>query len=237
MPEYITSTQNARIKAAAKLRHKKHRRQQKRMLIEGSHLIEEAQKASLLEQVFALESRHPEATLVDEKVMKKLSGASTPPKVVGVAKFPKERPPHEKALLLEHIQDPGNVGTLLRSALAFDFRTVVLDECADPYSPKVLRSTQGAVFSLNILEMSLPSFADRFHHRLLAAHSKEGGSVACEPPMALVLGNEGSGLSKRALDLSDDYVHIPIENIDSLNVAIAGSILMHRFYRPASHDV
>lgn len=228
----IVSLNNETVKNHAKLRQKKHRHQQERFLIEGEHLVEEAQKRKLLVAVYTLEEddRFPEATLVNEAVMKKLTDAKSPPKLVGVCRFQTSESFGRRVLFLEHVQDPGNIGTLLRSALAFSFDTVVLDRCADLYSPKVLRATQGALFDLNVHFLSLEAFQARCPSHTLIASSPSGTSPKTKPtpPYALMLGNEGSGLSKQALKAAQSTLHVPTSGVESLNVAVAGSILMHR---------
>ncbi len=227
----IVSLNNETVKNHAKLRQKKHRQKQRRFFVEGEHLVEEARKMKLLDTVYVLEEdeRYPEALLVNEAVMKKLTDTKSPPKIAAVCRFRPSKPIGDKVLFLEHIQDPGNIGTLLRSALAFSFHTVVLDRCADPYSPKVLRATQGAIFRLNVVPLSLEEFKEnaKDHTLIATAPSKKGRPIRPAPPYALMLGNEGSGLSRDALRASDVTFHIETETIESLNVAVAGSILMH----------
>ncbi len=232
----IDSLQNERIKAARKLRQKKHRQAEERMLLEGANLVTAAAKKGLLEEAFVLvgnEASHKEASPVSERVMKSLSDLPSPPDIVGIARFPDFRAPGARVLFLEHIQDPGNVGTLLRSALAFGFGSVVGDRSADFFSPKVLRATQGAIFDLDLQEMRLADFCATYpDHKVVAASSEGGATHPHKPslPFVLVLGNEGGGLSQTALECAHCKAHIPTETIESLNVAVAGSILMHHLH-------
>jgi len=228
----ITSRQNPTVKDARRLNRKKYRDQTGMMLIEGPHLVEEATRKGLVQTVFILkrDPAHPGAIVVSEDVMRHLCDAKSAPPVAAVVNDPPKRPPGKKVLILENIQDPGNVGTLIRTALAFGFETVIEDECADYRSAKVLRSTQGAIFHLNILSMDVETFKENHpSHTLIGAHVRDGSSPPKHPrgPFALILGNEGQGLKERTLRLLDDTVHIPLITIDSLNVGVAGAIIMH----------
>ncbi len=230
----ITSTQNATIKDVKKLLMKKYRQKEGRMLIEGKNLLDAAKAHNLLESSFHLEPHpdYPKGTVLSDHVMRHLTKTKTPPRDAGVAKIPASQTAGKRVLILENVQDPGNVGTLLRSALAFGFDTVVFDESADPYAQKVMRSTQGAIFSLNILFDTVPGFKSAYPgHTLVGAHLDRDAKTYELPadPLALVLGNEGHGLKDSTIRSLDRTVYVQIQNIDSLNVAIAGSIIMHAF--------
>lgn len=224
----IASTQNDTVKRFAKLHQKKYRDKEGLFIIEGPHLVEEAKEHGLLHTVFSLDER-TDAVQVSEAVMKKLTRTDHVPPIAAIAKKPGKKPLSKRVLMLEHLQDPGNVGTLLRTALAFGFTTVVLDRCADIYSPKVLRSTQGALFQLDIRTADAKGFHEAHpEYTLIAADIKgEASPGDITPPFALILGNEGQGLKDSTLALSNRLVRIPIDHIDSLNVAVAGGILMH----------
>lgn len=228
----IESKQNPRIKAARKLTQKKYRVKENKMLIEGAHLLEEAAHTGVLEASFHLGDNpdFPRGARVSEAVMKHLSASAHPPRDIGVASIPSAKAAGKRVLILENIQDPGNVGTLIRSALAFGFDTVITDESADCYSPKVLRSTQGAVFHISVHAMDVETFKKSYPaHTLVGAHLHPSPVRPSKPlePFALVLGNEGSGLSESTVAMLDVSIAIPITTIDSLNVAVAGGIIMH----------
>ncbi len=227
----ITSTQNKGIKNYKKLQQKKYRQKEKLMIVEGEHLLFEAQKHGELKETFHLEenTNFKNGTLLSPHVMKYLTDAKNPPKDIGIVEIPSASKMDDKVLILNNIQDPGNVGTLLRSALAFGFKSVVLDRSADPYSAKVLRSTQGAIFSLNLHFMDVITFKKTHAHSLYGAHLSKGKQAKTFPslPFALILGNEGSGIEENVIELLDYTITIPMENIESLNVGVAGSIIMH----------
>ncbi len=228
----ITSTQNTLIKESRKLLMKKVRQKENKMLIEGKNLLDEAHHNGVLLKTFHMKPSedYPEGELISDNVMKHLTDTKNPPNDVGIAKIPLGQTIGERVLFLEHVQDPGNVGTLIRSALAFGFDTIVFDESADPFSQKVLRSTQGAIFHLNIHFMDIETFKQKSpNHLLIGTHLSDDKPLQSTPkaPYALLVGNEGRGLSKKAVNLLDKNVYLSIRTIDSLNVAIAGSIIMH----------
>ncbi len=214
----------------AKLHQKKYRDETKQFIVEGEHLVIEAQKAHVVIDIYALEAmpRFSNAELVSEAVMKKMTNTKQAPKVIAICKQQFNQFLSDKVLILEHLQDPGNVGTLLRSALAFDFKTIVLDDCVDIFNPKVIRATQGALFQLSFLSMDVEAFNKKYprYQLLVTAVDKTARHPRPIPPFALVLGNEGQGVKAATKKLSNQSVHIPTVNVESLNVAVAGSILM-----------
>jgi RNA methyltransferase, TrmH family len=145
--------------------------------------------------------------------------------------------PGDRILILEDIQDPGNIGTLLRNAAAFDFSGVICsDKCADPFSPKATQAACGALVSLWIRR------SDKFRTMIRSVKDKGYTVVAADTDgktwkktpadngkIALVLGNEGNGISHETLLIADKTVKIPINinRVESLNVASAGAILMY----------
>ncbi len=142
----------------------------------------------------------------------------------------------DKILLLEDIQDPGNAGTLIRTAAAFDFSGVILtDKCADPFSPKVVQATAGAVLSLWLRAtaqyLELVRTLRQASYPLVAAelNGRDGPEALHQSRFILALGNEAAGLSSDLLKLADYHVGIPIarEKAESLNAAVCGGILMY----------
>jgi RNA methyltransferase, TrmH family len=143
----------------------------------------------------------------------------------------------ERVLLLEHVQDPGNVGTLIRTAAAFGYDGVLLsDLCADPFSPKAVQATAGSLFSLWLRRTgeyaSLTSELGRRGHALIAADvagAPLGAPRELSGAHVLMLGNEGVGLSESLKKIATRSVRIPIDahRAESLNVAVSGAILMY----------
>ncbi len=225
----ITSVNNPLIKSTAKLQQKKIRDESNTYIIEGEHLIEEAQKKGLIKTIFTTndKTKYKEAVLLSPHVMKKITDTKHVPPFAAIVYKHEAKHIGPQVLILEQIQDPGNLGTLLRSALAFNFTTVILDDCVDLYNPKVLRAAQGAHFHLNILTQSFETFKHNQPHSIIATGLKGTTLKPHKSPYALVLGNEGHGLKPQTLNQADSIITIPIQHIDSLNVAIAGSIIMH----------
>ena len=228
----ITSLTNEKIKEYAKLNQSKYREEMKMFIVEGPHLVEEASKLGLLEEVITTDPS-VKGTLVNESVMKKLSNTVHPVKVLGICKFVKKTELTSKVLVLDTISDPTNLGTLLRSAVAFGFDTVFLSNgSVDCYNDKVIRGSQGAIFKINIIKGDLISFLDKIKktHQILGTNVRVGKDVASikiKPKLALILGNEARGMCEEANDFVDENLFIKMHNTESLNVSVAGSILMY----------
>ncbi|MDL2324668.1 RNA methyltransferase [Ruminococcaceae bacterium OttesenSCG-928-A16] len=190
------------------------------------------QAASLAPQVF----------IISQPVDDKLSETKTPQGVYCLFKTPatsiEDLNPEAGILLCEDLQNPANVGAVLRSAAAFGFGGVVLaGSSADAYSPKALRASMGGVGRIPVLtSAALAPVAQALHKKgvTIYAAALEGGTpLPAEPlqkPFALLIGNEGAGLSPVALSLADKRVYIPMQNgMESLNAAVAASVLMFHF--------
>ena len=137
----ISSTQNERIKNYAKLNEKKYRDESNQFIIEGLHLVEEAKKYNIIKEVITT-NPNIEGTLVSEEVMKKITNQKSVVEVCAICNKLENKNITDKILILDNIQDPGNIGTLIRTAVSFNFNTIVMENCADIYSSKVLRATQ-----------------------------------------------------------------------------------------------
>ena len=231
MIKKIESKQNQNIKDLQKLSLAKFSKEQRLFKIEGFHALEMARKSGALLSVFTtkeIKDLEVPQYLVSKEIMESISSAKTPQGVICVCSYLEEKPiKSHKVLMLDDVQDPGNLGTLLRTALAFGYNDVILKGGCSPYNEKVLQSTQGAIFKLNIInyEGYLPK-----GYEVIATEIK--GSVDLSTIIKvnkhiLVLGNEAHGVSKEILDIANKRVRIDIKNIDSLNVAIAGAIAMY----------
>ena len=233
----ITSSSNEKIRDAVKLNQRKYREVLGKFLAEGPHLVELAVKSGLCEVIFATDAslsfEEVPVWTVTQEVMSKLSDVQSPQGIVAVCRMPKPKALPNKLLLLDGIQDPGNLGTLLRSALAFGFTGVIAENTVDFYSPKVLRATQGATFSLTLMDLPLVEFMTEHSEYTYYGTSLDGQDLDKVKPnakkIALILGNEGSGIRKELLAKTLSNIRIDIQGIESLNVAIAGSILMYEW--------
>ncbi len=230
----ITSVNNPLIKETTKLHQKKYRDELGLFLIEGYHLYEEAKKYANVKTIFTTDQTiiGEQVVYVSSIVLQKLAKTQTPQPILCVCEKLRNHTITNRVLILEQVQDPGNLGTLLRSALAFGFDTVVLDNTCDLYNEKVIRSTQGNFFSLHILEQNTLDFMmmnPDFYYIGTAMEGKPLKDINETPKIALILGNEGNGISNEVLRLTN--INITIEtNIESLNVAVAGGILMHHIH-------
>ena len=242
----ITSKANSVVKNAKKLHQKKYRKSS--YLIEGWHLFEEAVQAGVtIEKVFALESYRdqlvafPQTIWVSEEILLDLADTQTPQGIVAVIQKEEVGLPdlHQgKYLFLEDVQDPGNVGTMIRTADAAGFTGVIVsDKSADIYSLKTLRSMQGSHFHLPIYRMPLVSFVEEAKKSnlpilatTLSRESKDYRELSSLENFVLVMGNEGQGISSVMAESADQLVHIGMKGrAESLNVAVAAGILMFYF--------
>ena len=236
MNEFISSRTNPKIKALLSIQAKP---SDKAFLVEGFHLTEMAyEEGCLLETYGTKDEGYPNVphTKIAYSVLEKVAVSKTPEGIVGVARLKEDnRPLSDHALLLENVQDPGNVGTLLRTALSFGYKDVILvGGCASPLKSKVVAASQGAIFKLRIIGLSLNEvgeFAKRNGYELIATTLKEAtflGEFKFPKRHILALGNEGQGISRELLEICPHKVKIEMEGIDSLNVGIAGGIAMYQ---------
>ena len=141
----------------------------------------------------------------------------------------------EKALLLDRVQDPSNIGSLLRTACAAGYKNVFLVDCADVFSPKAIRCGMSGQFSLNFFEVSEESFLSEHGGEWIVCADMDGENVfeaACPEKHILVLGNEGQGVSENLMRAAKQKVKIPMQNnLESLNVAVSGGIIMYQLNR------
>lgn len=235
----ITSTTNATIKELMKLKQKKYR--DSYYLIEGEHLVEEALKAKQVECLISTKQIHNDTVkviVVSEQVMKKLTFTTHPQNIMAKCKIihSDEILSTNRYLLLDNLQDPGNVGTLIRTALAFGIKQVILSPgCVDIYNDKVLRSMQGANFHIACMYRNLEEVVPKLQQNdvyvlgTALEHAVPIEAIPFSAKMAYIVGNEGMGMRKEILSLCDNLAYIPITVMESLNVAVAGSIMMYHF--------
>ena len=236
----ITSLNNEYIKKIAKLKDKKHRNEEKKFLIEGFHLIEEAYKANILIELFVVKAIEKYNDIpqvkVNEKIIEKLSSTNSPQSIIGVCKIKDNTKIRgNKILLLDNINDPGNMGTLIRSSLGFGIDTIVISEdSVDVYNEKTVRATQGALFHSNIVVDNLEKCIKSLKEENITIigtslkSSKPLSDIKNKDKYAIILGNEANGVKEKLLKQTDINVKIEMnEKLESLNVAVAGSIIMY----------
>ena len=236
MIKVITSKDNARIKYACSLKEKKYRDLHQEFLGESKKSLEMALSKNLVKEIFTYEHLDVDENitqyLVSEEVMKKLSSSKNPEGVVFIAKIPTFKKDNlNKILYLDEINDPGNLGTMIRTALAFSFDAVITSKnSVSLYNEKVLAASKGANYLIPVFEDDLSSIKDG-HVVISSALSDKAISIndlQKYEKFILVMGNEAHGISKNILEASDVVVKIDINNIDSLNVGVAAGILMYK---------
>lgn len=246
MLKHIQSANNPQIKQWRKLLAKKERDKTGMFLAEGYHLAEEALKGEkAIELIISENAELPvrwdygelPVTMVTDEIIKSLSDTETPQGVIAVCK--EEKTPASVMgstfLLIDAVQDPGNLGTMIRTADAAGIDAVIVGKgSADIYNPKVLRSAQGSHFHLPIIRGSLNEWVDRLEEEEIPVYGTalENGSPYKETHpagrFALLVGNEGSGVSPELLARTDKNLYIPIYGkSESLNVAVAAGILLY----------
>lgn len=237
----ITSVDNKKIKKYYSLKTNKGRKEWGLFLIEGEHLCEEAYKNHLLVDLLTEEGEklsfnyHDEITYVTSNILKKLSSLVNHNKIIGVCKmmnYYEIKGNH--ILLLDDIQDPGNLGTIIRSSKAFDIDTIILSlNSVDIYNDKVLRSSEGMIFNSNIIYGDLEDVILKLkkdNYLILGTNVNNGLDVKNIKPekYALIMGNEGKGVKEKLLNLCDKQLYIKMnKDCESLNVAVATSILLY----------
>ena len=237
MIQVISSKQNNLIKEVAKLSNASFRKEKGVYKVDGFHMFEMAKESGDLLYIFATKKvddldEKIVQYIVSEDILKKVSSSVSPQGIVSVCKMRSSKDiKNDKVLYLDDVSDPGNLGTILRTALAFGYLDVILSEnCCSIYNEKALQSSQGAIYKLNIkIGDDLNNLKD-FGYKVLATEIKGSKSLKeITPPKkhVLVLGNEAHGVSQKVLKIADERIRIDIKNIESLNVAIAGAIAMY----------
>lgn len=238
----ITSLDNDKVKLCRKLQKKKYRDDYKLFIVEGLHLALEAFRAGVLEELILEE--HEEIpfpspySYVSKEVMSKISTMDTPSTVIGLCrKLDSDEVLGERVLVLDNVQDPGNLGTIIRSALAFNVSTIILSEnTVDLYNPKVLRATQGMIFHINVISRNVVNWLSTIAHLGIPIYGTKvdaGEDVRKltddeKKRFVLIVGNEGNGVSHSVLELCSKNLYIPTnDKVESLNVAVATSILLY----------
>ena len=234
-----TSIENKKIKNIKKLYSKKYRDEFNEFIIEGEHLILEAYKKGILKELILEENTNydldVETTYVSEGVLKYISELTNPPKMLGICSKLEEGNVGNKVVILDDIQDPGNLGTIIRSCVAFNIDTLILSKnSVDIYNSKVLRATQGMIFNINIIiddiEKVIKELKEK-DYKIYGTKVNGGKSLKsverCEK-FAIIMGNEGNGVKTSILDLCSDYIYIDMnESCESLNVGVATSIILY----------
>lgn len=235
----INSLNNDRVKEWSKLNTKKYRDEKNEFLVEGDHLVNEAIKNNLVKEIIIIEDFYFDTDLpkyeVTTSIMKKITNQVSISKIAAVCEKKKEKEINGNILILDGVQDPGNLGTIIRSAVAFGFDSIILgDDCVDLYNDKVIRSSEGMLFNINIIRENLLEFIPTLknkNYQIISTDVTNGNnikSINLNKKLAIILGNEGNGVKKEIADLCDEFLYIKMaDGCESLNVGVAASIIMY----------
>lgn len=235
----ITSLDNKKIKEVTKLKQKKYRDIENKFIIETENLIKEAYIENRLEEVYILENEQLSFNVncpvnyVTAKVMDKIKNINTSKVLAIVTKKESKEYIGKRYLMLDRISDPGNLGTIIRSAVAFDIDTIIVSEdCCDIYNDKVIRATEGAIFKINILKENLLEAITnlkKLNIPIFGTDVNKGKDVTTinKDKFCIIMGNEGSGIRKEVLKQVTDNIYIKTNTVESLNVAVATSIILY----------
>ena len=231
-----TSIHNEKVKNLRKLNTKKYRDMTGLFLIEGEHLVKEATSLEylIIEEGYDIDIEI-EKIVVSQNVMKYISDLDCPPKVMGVCRKLNSTLVGNKVLVLDNVQDPGNVGTIIRSAVAFNFDTILLsNDTVDLYNPKVIRASQGMLFHINIVVDDIYNYLNKLKENdyyIVGTDVNKGTEikeVAKYEKLCIIMGNEGQGMSSKIKNICNDFIYIDMNNdCESLNVGVAASIIMY----------
>ena len=254
----ITSSQNSKIRLVRALGRAKERREANAFVVEGVRLVEEAvisnwglrfalYDETLSErgnvQVERLKSSGVDVEMISTGLMESLSETETPQGLLAVLEF-QQLPianPLDFVIVPDQIRDPGNLGTLLRSAAATGVQAVLIPpETTDAFAPKVVRSAMGAHFRLPVHSMIWEEIEQICRSAKLQMYIADMDGVSCwdmdlRHPLALIVGSEAQGASEEARKLASQQISIPMAgNVESLNAGVAGSVLMFEVVRQRS---
>ena len=238
----ITSLNNKHIKEILKLKEKKYRDLEGLFIVETLHLVEEAMKKSNVLEIIVCEGfdynifNEVNTIVVTKEIMMKLSSTESNPRIIGIVKKNVDNNCYgNKLLILDNIQDPGNLGAIVRSAVAFNFDTIILsNDCVDLYNSKVIRASQGMMFHINIIRRDIIEFIldIKKDNYLIYSTNVNGGinvrDISISSKFAFIIGNEGNGVRDEVNKMCDKFLYIDInKDCESLNASVAASIIMY----------
>lgn len=251
----IRSVQNENVKYYEKLKDKTFRKKEQKFILEGRHLVEEALKTNLVEVVMSTDEEYLktldesiETFLVNDAIIEKLSGTKNPQNILAIAKMfnndlkilrsiVKER--KSALVMFDEINDPGNLGTLIRTSAALGYDGVILSKnSCDIYNDKTVRASQGSIFKTKIVYAELKEairYLKEKGYQMIGTSLQKADNLQdaiIGKKFVLCLGNEARGISEDVLSLMDRNVKINMRNdVESLNVMVAGSIIMYELIK------
>lgn len=233
----ITSKSNPKIKAISKLNDKKFRKESGLYLVEGIKPVTECIAAGCeVDSVICTEKLAENfigPTVVSEDVFSFISSEKTPQGVIATVKIPQTqlKAPSGSCILLDRLQDPGNLGTIIRTANGAGYREIYMIGCTDPYSPKAVRASMSGIFFTEIYQGSETEIFSALKGVPLVCADMDGENIfKFRPPekFCLCIGNEGSGICGDIIKKADFKVRIPMsESCESLNAAVSAGIAMY----------
>lgn len=246
----ITSTSNETIKYFISLNDKKTRMNAKRFIVEGYHLVNEASKTNLLEAIISTDEKelkkinNVKRYLVNDAIINKIATTKNPQNILGIVKMldhnitnllPIIKGNKTKLIMLDDVNDPGNLGTIIRTAAGLGYDGIIMSpNTVDLYNEKVIRSTQGVMFKIPIIKANLQEVIKLLKKEKVfcigtaLTNAKDVKHITKKDKFAICLGNEAKGISKEVLDNMDENVRIAMKNdVESLNVSIAAGIIMY----------
>lgn len=243
----ITSIENHKIKELVKLKDTKNIKKNKKYLVDGAHLVEESIKNNVAEEIFICDTYNKtlnfditniKINYINEKVAKFISDTEHTQGIFAICNIIDNMfnvSNYKNILILDRIQDPGNLGTIIRTADAFGFDCILIGKgSANMYNQKVIRSMQGSNFHIDCFDnIDIINILQQFDDFDIFATSLDGKAMLNEinmrkPKVAVILGNEANGISEEVLKKINNPIKIKMTgNAESLNVAIASGIIMH----------
>lgn len=239
----IESLQNSRVKEWCKLKEKKYRDQFNCFLIEGTHLLKEALKMNLVKEIIALDTTFEQQDIphyeVTPEILKKISNQVSSTNVIAVCEKKKIEKIKGNVCLLDDIQDPGNLGTIIRSAVAFNINTLILSNATvDLYNEKVIRSSEGMIFHCNIIKQDLNEackMLEKEKYKIYGTDVVDGKKlqdITFSQKNAIIIGNEGKGMHEQLKEYCQEKIYIPMtSSCESLNAGVSASIIFYEMQK------
>lgn len=242
----ISSKQNDIIKYANSIKEPKYAKKYGECIVESEKVVNELvckgivstlliEQSKLEKYNYILDSFKGKVYEITESISNNLTESVTSSGIFAFVKIPNNTEVvGDKILVLDNLQDPSNLGAIIRSAMAFDFKSIIMLNGVYPYSAKVIRSSMGYVFDINIISYNITQlidFLDKKQYNLISADMSGKDLKDFKPkyPLALVIGNEGNGVSPELKKLSKNIVRIPMSNnVESLNAGVSASIIMYK---------
>ncbi len=245
----ITSTQNEWIKDVVKLKDKKYSKQSNTCLVETYKIVKECLTKGIVNCVMMTQEKYDKygdifsnMVVVTDQIATKLSSTTTCDGVFAIVNIPNIQSTSQSILVLDHIQDPSNMGAIIRSACACNYTTIILLDCTYPYLPKTIRSSMGYVFDMHFIDAD-STILHQYQQQGYTLYSADMGGedifhqTSIPSKHILVIGNEGNGVSPEVKTMVDKVISIPMENgVESLNASVSASILMYEMKNKIRRD-